>query len=329
MRAGIVRRLVTAGLRHCGTVRLARALRAGIRILAWHGVDSADDDLVNHDGLQTRPEVFEMQVAHLAAHYHVYALAEVIEALDGGPRLRHPAAVITFDDGYRNNLTQAAPVLRRYGLPATFFITTGFVDGGDEMWWYRLRRTVAACRKESLPGPDGRVVVLGGVASRRDLVRRWEDALKAAGPDEGRRRLEDLQAAAEVVPEGVLFPPLSWEDVKRLAAMGFEIGAHTVSHVGLGALPPEELVREIEVSVARLREAAGVRAVSYSFPYGSLPREASAVRAALARVGIKGAVTTRAGLARAGDDVYDLPRLNVGRHDAAAFELLVSGLRVR
>ncbi len=98
-------------------------LRPGLRILMYHRIDR----LAAYDQLTVRPERFEEQMAYVAQHCRVISLAEAVRELAAGPVTR-PGVVLTFDDGYRDNLLHALPVLRRYGLPATIFVTTRFCD---------------------------------------------------------------------------------------------------------------------------------------------------------------------------------------------------------
>ena len=97
--------------------------RPGIRILMYHRVDR----LPAPDQLTVSPERFARQMAYLAAHHRLLGLAEAVEELEGGRQIRD-GVVVTFDDGYRDNLVHALPVLRQHRVPATIFVTTAFCD---------------------------------------------------------------------------------------------------------------------------------------------------------------------------------------------------------
>lgn len=103
--------------------KLASAMRPGLRILMYHRVA----DVQEYDQLTVTPARFERQMRHLASHERVVSLADGLAALRAGP-LRQPLVAVTFDDGYLDNLTQAAPILARYNIPATIFVTTRFCD---------------------------------------------------------------------------------------------------------------------------------------------------------------------------------------------------------
>jgi peptidoglycan/xylan/chitin deacetylase (PgdA/CDA1 family) len=101
-------------------------MRPAIRILMYHRVTR----LPGYDQLTVTPERFEDQIAALKSRWHVVTLAEAVATLEsGGPRA--PTAVVTFDDGYLDNLVNALPVLRRHDVPATIFVTARFSDGSQ------------------------------------------------------------------------------------------------------------------------------------------------------------------------------------------------------
>ena len=102
---------------------ISGVLRPGLRILMYHRVAS----LPFYDQLTVSPERFERQMRQLCARHQVVSLAEGLLALQAGP-LRSPLVAVTFDDGYLDNLTEAAPILVRHGVPATIFVTTRFCD---------------------------------------------------------------------------------------------------------------------------------------------------------------------------------------------------------
>ena len=98
-------------------------IRPGIRILMYHRVDR----LPYYDQLTISPELFEQHMAYLAAHQRVISLSQAVDELSSAEKIR-PAVVVTFDDGYRDNLLHALPILERYKIPATIFVTTQFCD---------------------------------------------------------------------------------------------------------------------------------------------------------------------------------------------------------
>ena len=103
---------------------LTNRLRPGVRVLMYHRID----DLPEYDQLTVGPALFRQQMAWLSRHRRVVPLSQALTELASGT-VRPDTVVVTFDDGYRDNLTHALPVLKEFGLPATVFITTGFAGG--------------------------------------------------------------------------------------------------------------------------------------------------------------------------------------------------------
>lgn len=310
-------------------MRLYRLLRwvrqSRIRILAYHGVDERDDPVINFDGLQVTPAVFEEHLRIIRRDYHPLTLRQVTAALYGEVPPPSRAVVLTFDDGYLNNYSIAAPLLEKYGIPATFFLTTGFIGSSQDMWWYRVRRAVAWAVGE-IPSPDGRKgMKLSGVRERVAAVRVWEDSLRRMPFIAREQRVERLVKECGTEPGGgLLYPPMSWDQVRDLARRGFEIGAHTIHHVWLGAESGEVVREEIGCSIKSVRrEIAGVKADAFSLPYGA---DAMDIQSLLEECGVRAAVTTRHGLAHVHGDPWRLPRLNIGRHEGTAFMMLLAGM---
>ena len=285
---------------------VARACHGGrVRILAYHGVDPVQDPALNFDGFQVPPEVFAAQLDHLARRYHVRPLDEVVAGLAGERPLPRHAAAITFDDGYRNNLEHAAPLLRARGLPATFFVTTGFLDGTHAPWWYRVRAVV----------PPAGVPALS-------------ERLKSMTHAEREAAVAALEAQAAGGRPAPAYPFMRWDDARALARQGFQLAAHTLSHPSLAAEAPERLAAEIGDSVARVARETGCAPSVFSYPYGRPCDLSPAVRDAVVRSGCRAALTTSERFDAPGADLLALGRLNVtGRHRGAAFAALVSGLR--
>jgi len=159
--------------------------RRYFRIFAYHGVSSNIEDAVNFDGFFVRPEVFEAHLRTLKGHYHVMPLGEILRRIHAGETLPDGTAAITFDDGYANNLKEAAPLLAKYGLPATFFVTTGFIDGTHEPWWGTLRERVFSM-------PDETKQSLSNVVDRKAVAMAWENKLKNLSASERNDTLGQL-----------------------------------------------------------------------------------------------------------------------------------------
>jgi peptidoglycan/xylan/chitin deacetylase (PgdA/CDA1 family) len=244
---------------------------------------------------------------------------------------RAPFAVLTFDDGYRDNVEHAAPVLRRHGVPWTLFVTSDFADGHGRLWWLELERAIARLDRVRLPGTD---LDLPAVGAAQKLAA-FEAVYRAlrAGPEE--RLLAAIAALCQQAgsPTGALASELclGWDALRDLARdPAVTFGAHTVSHPMLAKHDAATLRREVEVGRDRLAYELDRPVRHLSYPVGD-PTSAGPREFALAReLGFVTAVTTRPGHLFPGhvDHLQALPRVSVnGCHQsAAALAGLLSGV---
>jgi peptidoglycan/xylan/chitin deacetylase (PgdA/CDA1 family) len=274
----------------------------------------------------------------------------MVRALEQGdlPKL---GVVITFDDGYADNLWEAKPALEQYEIPATVFVTTGYIGRDREFWWDELERVLL--QPGILPDTltldiDGRTLEWNlGPASRYSehdyachrswnwrhrtkptvrhrLFRRLFRLLQPLKEHARDRLLQDLRdwagTASIVRPTHRVLTP---EELGRLAEGSLlEIGAHSVTHPLLPKLPLAEQVQEIQGSKDFLEDVVGAGIGCFAYPYGAAGNAAGAVQNA----GFTSACTTSADVVFQGDDPYRLPRLYVGNWDGEEFERRIRSL---
>lgn len=221
------------------------------------------------------------------------------------------AMAITFDDGYEDNASVALPVLRRHGLPATFFIATGFLDGG-RMWNDTIvesirRTTKAALDLRELSGGALGSFELGSTAARRRAVDAILPHAKYLPPAQRQDFADRLarQAGADL-PSDLM---MSSAQVRLLADAGMQIGAHTVSHPILARLGDDEAREEIGRSKSFLEQLLDRPVTLFAYPNGKPGTDYRAASVAAARqAGFAAAVSTAWGAADAGSDPFQLPR---------------------
>ena len=239
--------------------------------------------------------------------------------------------LITFDDGYRNNLTLAAEALKQLGLPCVFFLSTGYIGTGRILWVDEIIERIRHCSLKELPLP------LGGTAPLPDDP----DARRAAASDV-KERCKYLETGAveeyldrlrSITPE----PPLNeelhgfmdWDDVRRLHKLGFEIGSHTVSHPILTRVAAGRLDSELAESKRHIEEQTGAACNTIAYPNGG-PRDVSeAVFGAARRAGYQAGFTISGGLSSPGEDLFAVSRISVMGHvPASVLEYQASGVKV-
>jgi peptidoglycan/xylan/chitin deacetylase (PgdA/CDA1 family) len=316
-------------------------------ILMYHRVTHAGPDPW---GLRVTPEHLAEQFEVLQRRFRPMPLRALIAALRSGS-LPPRSIVVTFDDGYADNLHAARPLLERYQIPATAFLVTGSLESGDPFWWDVLEQvflfpgTLPPTLSLSIAGaphqwelgdarhyPEGNARLHHGwrageaaPTSRHSIYLSVWELLRPLGQNQRREALEQLvgwagAASARRDDYRLLSPP----EVLELAACELvEIGAHSVTHPMLDVLPPERQRAEIEQSKACLEELLGKPVASFAYPHGAHTLETAAlVRGA----GYACACSTLAAAVSSEADPHRLPRVHVGDWDGEGFERHLSKL---
>lgn len=287
-------------------------------VLMYHKVQRRPAGLWGEQVLHV--DAFDEQLAYLARHCDPIGLWELAEGLRGRRPLPPRPVVITFDDGYRNNLLLAAPLLAKHRVPATLFVTTGLVGTQRWMWAYELDEMFLRYPAERIAQASGsrelawlcslelpRVAMSTACIeflkqisfdAQNDIMRRLRRALPVEVDDENRF--------------------LSWDEVREIRSYGVEIGAHTVNHPLLVRVPIEEAEREIAGSREMLHEQLGNPPRLFAYPNGDTNQALTRI------VGryFEAAVTATQGTCGSDVNLLEIPRLGAPETvDALAFGL--------
>ena len=303
-------RVLSTALYRSGLLSLVGSAMGGVRrvkgfaVLAFHRVNDEDDPFM--PSLPT--SVFAARMEHIARHYTVLTVENLVERLREG-RVPRKALALTFDDGYRDNLTHAAPILARYGLPATIFLTTGCIGTREMLWFDRLAEAFKTTTRTHLQLAGQAALGLGSTAERLRALQVALSYLKGR-PDAERRQtldelLRELQGGGLDGPKRLM---LSWDEVGVLRGLGFSVGAHTVSHPILSRVSPEDAWQEIDGSKRAIERALGSRARAFAYPNGGAEDVTELSVRLVKDAGFTCAVTTRRGLNTATTPVLELRR---------------------
>ena len=293
-------------LRLVGELLSPAGERARLGILSYHRALSALDPLL-HDEIDGA--TFEAHMRLLAAEFNVIPLAEACERLARG-KLPARAACVTFDDGYADNERVALPILKQLGLPATFFVCTGYSGGGimfNDAVIEALRHAPAGTH--DLSGLGLGILELSDSVTRRAAVDAIIGKLKYRPVEERKAVVERIALTLQVaLPRNLMLTPAQ---IRRLHDEGMEIGAHTVNHPILAQLGDDEAHAEIAGSKRTLEEITGARVTLFAYPNGKPGRDYGPQHVRLVReVGFAAAVSTIAGVAHRGSDLFQLPRFS-------------------
>jgi len=328
---------------------LGRLRRLGTRlgllppaiILAYHRVaDLAADPQL----LAVSPRHFAEHLAVLRRAYRPLRLRALRQRLRGN-RWRPRTLVLTFDDGYADNLRQAQPLLAAAGIPATVFVTAGMVDSPHEFWWDALERVLL--RSPDLP--TALDLTLGG--ARHHWTLNEDQAARPSPPDWHVLRADAaptprqalylelasrLRGLAHPEREAILEVLFQWAGQPRSALVGqraltttelralardglVEVGAHTLMHPVLSALPLDDQRQEITASKQRLEQALGAPVTSFAYPFGGRGDYQPATAGLVQAAGFHCACSNFPGHVHLDTDPYQLPRYLVRDWDGDTF----------
>ena len=231
--------------RSCGTNSLY--------VIMYHSVSNLSDsanpakNLYPHISIDSK--AFEAQMKMLAHHGHSFIRFQDI------PRIQREhiskPTIIYFDDGYKDNLTVALPILKKYKIPATIFVTTGLINRTHLLWTIELRALLT--EKGISPIEQVKIIdrlkTLSDIDSRAEIVKKY-----GALSSEMRQQIGNLY--------------LNWDEVRQLAREGVEIGSHAVSHSRLTECSDEQLMNELRGSKEEIESQLGGPVFSFSYPHG-------------------------------------------------------------
>jgi peptidoglycan/xylan/chitin deacetylase (PgdA/CDA1 family) len=303
-----------------------RAMRGAaldeVPILAYHrilGSWNENDYPFDPELISASRDEFEWQMQYVAKHYSPITFATLIDTLDTGHKLPPRPIIVTFDDGFDDNFHVAFRVLKALNVPATFFISTGYINQPRTFWFdwlhYLAKRELPA---RALVAGDYRRGPTGTPTETAESI----DALFAYVkrlPDEAlREHLRTLESAFGTAYPASGFPqsfPLTWNQVREMSAGGMEFGSHTVSHPILANLTPEALTAELVQSKHHIEREIGEPVRVLSYPNGDEHAFDSRVIDAAKNAGYQLAASYLNGTNHIGRlEHYSLKRLHVERY---------------
>jgi peptidoglycan/xylan/chitin deacetylase (PgdA/CDA1 family) len=297
--------LSAALLRLLGTTIGRYTGQRSFAVVNYHRVLAQPDPL-----LDTEPDVatFHWQMALLAECFNVMPLNDALRALDAG-RLPPRTICITFDDGYRSVHDLALPILRKFKLPATVFVTSGFIgaDAGN-MWNDRIIHAVQSLPQENLDLRDIGLecYALDSLDARKQTALRLTEAGKYLPPLQRDNLVERLDRMCGTHHAALMLTP---DMLVALERNGVEIGAHTISHPILTSLDDDNARHEIVAGKRQLEALIGKPVRLFAYPNGKVGQDFDARHVEMVRqAGFFAAFTTSVGAITRDQDRFQLPR---------------------
>jgi len=239
-----------------------------LTIIYYHHVAGKEEQKnIRQSGMYVDIESFDKQMCFLKKHYRCVSEKKIIESIENEKKLPENSLWITFDDGYMDNYTNAYPILRKYKLPATFFITTGYINRQLIPWDDYIAKSVRITSEQEIKYTvnerEHRFPLQTEDDKTSAIIGLWRILeLDAANID---THLKEITSLLNVKNGNIKGLFMSWDNVLELSAGNISIGAHTATHKILSDLQEDEALKEITDSKKEIEQKLGKDVVSFAF----------------------------------------------------------------
>lgn len=276
-------------------------------ILAYHRILSKPQDFAFDEGvISVSPEIFEEEVKFCKKHFSIIDFKQLKDALENKSILPPNPLIITFDDGYIDNYTYAFPILKKYGVPATIFLTVDYIGTDKIFWWDEVSFYMKNSRD-----------------SQKTDVDRMLRSLKIIPNEERIKRIKELKNIARI-ELNIDRQILSWEEIREMCNNGIEFGSHTMTHPVLSQLEDKNrLMHELGKSKEILESKINKRVIAFSYPVGGSAALNENIKENVKKAGYDFAVTYMHGVNYLDNriDKYALKRMDLDQQSLARFKV--------
>jgi peptidoglycan/xylan/chitin deacetylase (PgdA/CDA1 family) len=289
-------------------------------VLLYHRIipKEKEDTVLSLPGIVVYQDSFEEQVKFLSEHYHIVSMDEFIEAKDRQIDLPHKSVVITFDDGWEDNYLYAFPILKKYKVSATIFLTAGLI-GTKKFFWpekviFLTKKLFDTNGMESFftrYQAQEFHALLTSLFKDIESSKSWYMFIERFKKIDEQKR-DIFIADLETFLQDPEFPSenfcLNWYQVKEMAHFGFDFASHGMSHKILTDLNEKEIRKEVAGSKNNLESELNTTVNSFSYPNGNYNETIIKI---LKSSGYQSAFTTEPGMNKKECDLYRLRRINI------------------
>jgi peptidoglycan/xylan/chitin deacetylase (PgdA/CDA1 family) len=242
-------------------------------ILMYHSINDPSVNLIYTPNIVSL-ENFEKQVMYLASKKRVISLEELVTNIQKGIKFPKGCVVITFDDGYKDNYTNAYPILKEYNLPATFFLATDYIGSNKMKWDDELNYKIKQSNCESVVLKIKNKLKKYNLRKKKEKRRMINDLIKLIvnSSEEKRKKFIcefDNKLKININKQDIKSIMLSWEDIRaKVRENNISFGAHTCSHSKLTNVSLEDARKEIVGGKHKIENEIGKKISFFSYPYG-------------------------------------------------------------
>lgn len=284
-----------------------RGENPSVTILTYHSISRSWPK----GSLQSLPaRQFYKQMKFCSENYSIIPLDRARKNLANGSPLSNPGLVVTFDDGFLDNETNAIPILKYFNIPATLFVSTGFIDTGFPPWTTQISEILERTNRTEFD--VGFSHPIRNIADKLSISKRLKNLWKGFNPSEMQDSLELLKSRMAVSYRKTVYPSLSWDGLRHAQKSGITVGSHSVYHSILPFVDDLTARKEIAESKLRIEDRLQSECCFFAYPDGKY--DARSIEY-LINANYKCSVSQDYGINHQLIPCHELKRINVPYHD--------------
>jgi peptidoglycan/xylan/chitin deacetylase (PgdA/CDA1 family) len=243
-----------------------------LTVINYHRIGDPDQPGFDsfRPNISAHPHMFAQQLEYLARWYNVIETRDLIQWLHHEKPLPPNAALITFDDGYLDNYTQAYPILRKYDLPAIIFLAAGHIDTDRPFYWDLAAYCFHHTSQDHILFPDNKEKHWSNDSQKELVSTAWIESMKKIADVEKKKWVEQLPQNLNVSVPVNFFRNLmmNWDQIREMSNNRIEFGGHTINHPILSKVPLSEAFDEIAGSKEKIEHELGREVHAFAYPNG-------------------------------------------------------------
>ena len=293
-------------------------------ILMYHRVNSNRD---NWSIDTTDTKLFEKEMKYLKRTYNFLSLEDLADKIKKKERLPKRSVVITFDDGYKDNYKEAYPILKKYKIPATIFLTSSFIEKDKIFWWDQIGYTLFHSKSKKVKIEKIGEIDISYVKENQKYFDKIIEKFKVLPEEKRNEILIKLIKKLNVKIPNDIFKniSLSWDEINEMSKENIDFGAHTVNHLILTNLSIKKAKSEILESKKEIEKRLGKKISTFSYPNGLRADYNNEIIKILKENKFKCAVTAIPNTVDSKTNLFELGRISPG-WTFDTFKFFISGL---
>ena len=301
-----------------------RNVKPQVTIIMYHRVDTSKEDW-SVDAIDT--SIFEKQIKYLKKTHEIYSLENLAQDLLEKKKLPKRLAVLTFDDGYKDNYTNAFPILKKYKIPATIFLTTDHIETDKLFWWDKLGYILLNLKNKEIHLKDFGVIKPSLLKNNSKYFDGIMIKFNAYSEEKKHNFIEELEKILnEDIPKEIgKNKTLTWDEVKEMSENNINFGAHTVNHPILTNISLKQAELEISQSKKDIEKRLNKPITTFSYPNGLASDYNTEIIDLLKKYGFTCAVTRIPNTINSKTSLFELGRVSPG-WSYVSFKFCVSGI---